>query len=100
MYVIMLLNWSMSFPFSEATKITLAPSDVEMTVGENTVLHCSASFDPSFDITFIWTVDSYIINFATDYEHYEQLMVRMKQLCPDHGSQCFMLEKKLMKAVT
>lgn len=73
-----LLNWSVYVHFSEATKITVAPSDVEVTVSENTVLQCSASYDPSFDITFIWSVDSYIINFATDYEHYTQLMVRMK----------------------
>lgn len=78
-HAITLLNLSMYVPFSEATKITLAPLDVEVTVGENTVLQCSASYDPSFDITFIWSVDSYIINFATDYEHYEQLVVRMKE---------------------
>lgn len=71
-------NLSMYTSFSEATKITVGPSDVIVTVGENTVLKCSASYDPSFDITFIWSVDSYIINFATDYEHYEQLMVRKK----------------------
>lgn len=72
--------------FSEATKITLAPGDVEVTVGEDTLLQCSASYDPSFDITFIWSVDSYIINFDTDFENYEQLMVRMEGILPimDH----------------
>ncbi|KAL0196112.1 hypothetical protein M9458_009684, partial [Cirrhinus mrigala] len=57
-----------------ATKITVAPSDTEMIVGDTTVLRCAASYDPSLDITFIWTVDSYIINFYTDFEHYELLM--------------------------
>lgn len=70
----------MLVPFLEATKITVAPSDAEVAVRENTILQCSASYDPSFDITFIWSVDSYIINFETDYEHYEQLMVRMKEI--------------------
>uniref|UniRef100_A0A8C1ZUV9 Contactin 1b n=1 Tax=Cyprinus carpio TaxID=7962 RepID=A0A8C1ZUV9_CYPCA len=63
------------FIFSEATKITEAPSDTEAVVGDTTILQCSASFDPSLDITFIWTVDSYVINFYTDFEHYELLMV-------------------------
>lgn len=70
----------MYFPFSEATKITVGPLDVEVVVGDNTILQCSASYDPTFDITFIWSMDTYIINFATDYEHYEQLMVRMKEI--------------------
>jgi len=61
--------------FSEATKITEGPSDTEALVGDSRVLQCSASYDPSLDITFIWTVDSYVINFYTDFEHYEQLMV-------------------------
>lgn len=65
--------------FSEATKNTLAPLDVEVTVGESILLQCSASYDPSFDVTFLWSVNSYVINFATDFEHYEQLMVRIKE---------------------
>lgn len=87
-YVKTLLNWPMYVHFSEATKITVAPSDVEVTVGENTILQCSASYDLSFDITFIWSVDSYIINFATDYEHYAQLMVRTKAFVMDQNTSC------------
>uniref|UniRef100_A0AAR2K098 Contactin 1b n=1 Tax=Pygocentrus nattereri TaxID=42514 RepID=A0AAR2K098_PYGNA len=67
-------NSTGTLSITEATKITVPPSDVEVTVGETTVLQCSASYDPSLDITFIWTVDSYIINFATDFDHYEQMM--------------------------
>lgn len=48
---------------------------MELMVGKNTVLKCSASYDRSLDIIFIWSVDSYVINFATDFEHYEQLLV-------------------------
>uniref|UniRef100_A0AAR2INW6 Contactin 1b n=1 Tax=Pygocentrus nattereri TaxID=42514 RepID=A0AAR2INW6_PYGNA len=64
-------NSTGTLSITEATKITVPPSDVEVTVGETTVLQCSASYDPSLDITFIWTVDSYIINFATDFDHYD-----------------------------
>ncbi|KAL7867498.1 hypothetical protein SRHO_G00088820 [Serrasalmus rhombeus] len=69
-------NSTGTLTITEATKITVPPSDVEVTVGDTTVLQCSASYDPSLDITFIWTVDSYIINFATDFDHYEQMMGR------------------------
>lgn len=60
---------------SEATKITVAPSDSEAVVGDSIVLQCSASYDPSLDITFIWTIDSYVINFYTEWDHYELLRV-------------------------
>uniref|UniRef100_A0AAR2KTB4 Contactin 1b n=1 Tax=Pygocentrus nattereri TaxID=42514 RepID=A0AAR2KTB4_PYGNA len=70
-------NSTGTLSITEATKITVPPSDVEVTVGETTVLQCSASYDPSLDITFIWTVDSYIINFATDFDHYEQMMFKL-----------------------
>ncbi|KAI2665439.1 Contactin-1 [Labeo rohita] len=53
---------------------TLTITDTETVVGDTTVLRCSASYDSSLDITFIWTVDSYVINFYTDFEHYELLM--------------------------
>ncbi|KAK3544907.1 hypothetical protein QTP86_029244, partial [Hemibagrus guttatus] len=80
-------NSSGTLFIKEATKITVGPLDVEVTVGENTILQCSASYDPSFDITFIWSMNSYIINFATDYEHYEQLM--------DHESSGHLLIKNI-----
>uniref|UniRef100_A0A8C1ZAM1 Contactin 1b n=1 Tax=Cyprinus carpio TaxID=7962 RepID=A0A8C1ZAM1_CYPCA len=68
-------NSTGTLTITEATKITVAPSDTEAVVGDTMILQCSASFDPSLDITFIWTVDSYVINFYTDFEHYELLMV-------------------------
>uniref|UniRef100_A0A671QIW4 Contactin 1b n=1 Tax=Sinocyclocheilus anshuiensis TaxID=1608454 RepID=A0A671QIW4_9TELE len=67
-------NSTGTLTITEATKITVAPSDTEAVVGDTTILQCSASFDPSLDITFIWTVDSYVIHFYTDFEHYELLM--------------------------
>uniref|UniRef100_A0A8B9L4K7 Contactin 1b n=1 Tax=Astyanax mexicanus TaxID=7994 RepID=A0A8B9L4K7_ASTMX len=67
-------NSTGTLSITEATKITEAPSDVEVTVGESTVLQCSASYDPSLDITFIWIVNSYIINFDIDFEHYELML--------------------------
>uniref|UniRef100_A0A672SLC8 Contactin-1-like n=1 Tax=Sinocyclocheilus grahami TaxID=75366 RepID=A0A672SLC8_SINGR len=67
-------NSTGTLTITEATKITVAPSDTGAVVGDTTILQCSASFDPSLDITFIWTVDSYVIHFYTDFEHYELLM--------------------------
>uniref|UniRef100_A0A672K088 Contactin-1-like n=1 Tax=Sinocyclocheilus grahami TaxID=75366 RepID=A0A672K088_SINGR len=66
-------NSTGTLTITEATKIIVAPSDTEAVVGDTTILQCSASYDPSLDITFIWTVDSYVINFYTDFEHYELL---------------------------
>lgn len=64
---------------SEATKITVAPSVSEAVVGDSIVLQCSASYDPSLDITFIWTVDSHTINFFTEWDHYELLRVTREE---------------------
>ncbi|XP_036375794.1 contactin-1a-like [Megalops cyprinoides] len=61
---------------TEATKITLAPSNADVTVGETASMQCAASHDPNLDITFIWSVDTYIIDFDRETEHYERVMTR------------------------
>ncbi|XP_069084956.1 contactin-1 [Pleurodeles waltl] len=55
-----------------ATKITLAPSNVDVTVGENATMQCHASHDPSLDLTFIWSQNGYIIDFDRDSQHYDR----------------------------
>ncbi|KAJ8374120.1 hypothetical protein SKAU_G00047000 [Synaphobranchus kaupii] len=67
-------NSSGVLTITEATKITVAPSDTEVTVGETTQMPCAASHDPSLDITFIWSVDSHIIDFDREEENYERVM--------------------------
>lgn len=46
-----------------------------MKVGEEVVLRCAASFDPMLDITFIWAIDFRVIDFDSEWQHYERLWV-------------------------
>ncbi|MBN3322375.1 CNTN1 protein, partial [Atractosteus spatula] len=61
---------------TEATKITLAPSNADVTVGENAMMQCLASRDPSLDLTFIWSVDAHVIDFDKEAEHYERNVMK------------------------
>uniref|UniRef100_A0A674DWT0 Contactin 1b n=1 Tax=Salmo trutta TaxID=8032 RepID=A0A674DWT0_SALTR len=61
---------------TEATQITVAPEDTQVMVGEEVHLQCQASFDPSLDITFIWSLDFRVINFYLEWKHYERIMDR------------------------
>uniref|UniRef100_A0A7M4ERE2 Contactin 1 n=1 Tax=Crocodylus porosus TaxID=8502 RepID=A0A7M4ERE2_CROPO len=65
-------NNSGTLEITEATKITLAPINVDVTVGENATMQCIASHDPSLDLTFIWSLNGYVIDFEREYEHYER----------------------------
>uniref|UniRef100_A0A7M4ETE6 Contactin-1 n=1 Tax=Crocodylus porosus TaxID=8502 RepID=A0A7M4ETE6_CROPO len=70
-------NNSGTLEITEATKITLAPINVDVTVGENATMQCIASHDPSLDLTFIWSLNGYVIDFEREYEHYERsVMIR------------------------
>ncbi|XP_056243043.1 contactin-1a-like [Seriola aureovittata] len=57
---------------TESTKITLAPSNADVKVGENAWMQCAASHDPSLDITFIWSLDGRVIDLHKDGQHYER----------------------------
>lgn len=59
----------------EATGITVAPEDSEVKVGDEVVLKCAASYDPMLDITFVWAIDFRIIDFDSEWQHYERLWV-------------------------
>ncbi|XP_059191036.1 contactin-1a-like [Centropristis striata] len=59
---------------TESTKITLAPSNADVKVGENTRMQCVASHDPSLDITFIWSVDGRVIDLHKDSLHFERTL--------------------------
>ncbi|CDQ58179.1 unnamed protein product [Oncorhynchus mykiss] len=59
-----------------ATKITLAPSNADVTVGESTHMQCAASHDSTLDITFVWTLDAHSIDFDREGSHYERNLVR------------------------
>lgn len=58
----------------EATSITAAPEDSEVQVGDEIILSCAASYDPMLDITFIWAIDFRVIDFDTEWQHYERVV--------------------------
>ncbi|KAK6317847.1 hypothetical protein J4Q44_G00111380 [Coregonus suidteri] len=57
---------------TEATKITLAPSNADVTAGESARMQCAASHDSTLDITFVWTLDGRAIDFDREGSHYER----------------------------
>lgn len=67
-------NFSRFFSL-EATIITEPPEDTEVMVGDEVVLRCAASYDPMLDISFIWSIDFRVIDFDSEWEHYERIMV-------------------------
>lgn len=47
---------------TDATKITLAPSNADINQGENVSLQCHASHDPTMDLTFTWTLNGVLLD--------------------------------------
>lgn len=62
------------FASVDATKITLAPTNADVTVGEAVQMQCAASHDSTLDITFIWSLDGRAIDFDREREHYERVV--------------------------
>ncbi|EQB78148.1 contactin-2 precursor [Camelus ferus] len=60
----------------DATKITLAPSSADINLGDNLTLQCHASHDPTMDLTFIWTLDGFPIDFDKPGGHYRRANVK------------------------
>ncbi|XP_061488168.1 contactin-2 isoform X2 [Rhineura floridana] len=56
----------------DATKITLAPSNADINVGENITLKCHSSHDPTMDLTFTWSLDDFLIDFVKSEGHYKR----------------------------
>ncbi|XP_037110368.1 contactin-1a [Syngnathus acus] len=82
-------NSTGSLTVTDSTKITLAPSNADVKVGENAWMQCAASHDSSLDITFIWSLDGRVIDLDKDGQHYErtpngssdgELMIKKAQL--------------------
>uniref|UniRef100_A0AAQ5YCE9 Contactin 1 n=1 Tax=Amphiprion ocellaris TaxID=80972 RepID=A0AAQ5YCE9_AMPOC len=65
-------NSTGSLLVTDSTKITLPPSNADVKVGENAWMECAASHDPSLDITFIWSLDSRVIDLHKESQHYER----------------------------
>uniref|UniRef100_A0AAR2JBK2 Contactin 1 n=1 Tax=Pygocentrus nattereri TaxID=42514 RepID=A0AAR2JBK2_PYGNA len=67
-------NSTGSLLVTDATKITLAPSNADVSVGENTKMQCVASHDSSLDLTFIWTLNDHVLDFDKEEEYYQYVM--------------------------
>uniref|UniRef100_A0A8C4KAN7 Contactin-2 n=1 Tax=Dromaius novaehollandiae TaxID=8790 RepID=A0A8C4KAN7_DRONO len=73
---------------TEPTRITLAPSNMDVTVGESVVLPCQVQHDPILDISFTWYFNGTLTDFKRDASHFEKvggsasgdLMIRNIQL--------------------
>ncbi|XP_041088519.1 contactin-5-like [Polyodon spathula] len=57
----------------EPTRMQLAPSRMEVTVGESVVLNCKAFHDPSLDVSFLWLQNREPINFHKEGGHFENI---------------------------
>lgn len=73
--LILAINLSASFFYQESTKITLAPSNADIHAGDDTWMECAASYDPSVDITFIWSLNGRVIDLHKENTHYESILV-------------------------
>ncbi|XP_075998447.1 contactin-1a [Genypterus blacodes] len=65
-------NSTGSLSVTDATKITLAPSNADVVVGNSTWMQCAASHDSSLDITFIWTLDGRVVDLHKESQHYQR----------------------------
>ncbi|XP_055662213.1 contactin-3 isoform X2 [Falco peregrinus] len=73
---------------TEPTRITLAPSNMDVMVGESVVLPCQVQHDPILDISFTWYFNGTLTDFKKDASHFEKvggsasgdLMIRNIQL--------------------
>uniref|UniRef100_UPI00398F6463 contactin 1b n=1 Tax=Pristiophorus japonicus TaxID=55135 RepID=UPI00398F6463 len=57
---------------TEPTKITLEPSNIDVTMGENGTMECHASHDATLDLTFIWSTNGYPIDFDKENDYMER----------------------------
>uniref|UniRef100_A0A8D1QSS8 Contactin-3 n=1 Tax=Sus scrofa TaxID=9823 RepID=A0A8D1QSS8_PIG len=70
------------------TRIILAPSNMDVSVGESIILPCQVQHDPLLDITFTWYFNGALTDFKKDGSHFEKvggsssgdLMIRNIQL--------------------
>ncbi|XP_037377819.1 contactin-3 [Talpa occidentalis] len=57
---------------TEPTRMALAPSSVDVSVGESVVLPCQVRHDPLLDVDFAWYVDGALVDFK-DGTHFEKV---------------------------
>ncbi|XP_037656379.1 contactin-3 [Choloepus didactylus] len=81
-------NGTTSLVVTEPTRITLAPSNMDVAVGESIILPCQVQHDPLLDIMFTWYFNGVLTDFKKEGSHFEKvggsssgdLMIRNIQL--------------------
>lgn len=58
---------------TDATKITLAPSNADINQGDNVTLQCHASHDPTMDLTFTWSLNGVLLDLEQPNGHYHRI---------------------------
>ncbi|KAL4677674.1 hypothetical protein H8959_020348, partial [Pygathrix nigripes] len=58
---------------TEPTRITLAPSNMDVSVGESVILPCQVQHDPLLDIIFTWYFNGALADFKKDGSHFEKV---------------------------
>ncbi|KAB0378220.1 hypothetical protein FD755_009798, partial [Muntiacus reevesi] len=57
----------------EPTRITLAPPNMDVSVGESVILPCQVTHDPLLDIMFTWYFNGVLTDFKKDGSHFEKV---------------------------
>ncbi|KAJ7329753.1 hypothetical protein JRQ81_015927 [Phrynocephalus forsythii] len=65
-------NSSSALVTTAPTRIDLAPTNVDVIVGQNATMQCHATHDPFLDLTFIWLLNGYPIDVDKESEYYER----------------------------
>ncbi|EDL91459.1 rCG56294, isoform CRA_b [Rattus norvegicus] len=81
-------NGTTQLVVTEPTRIILAPSNMDVAVGESIILPCQVQHDPLLDIMFAWYFNGTLTDFKKDGSHFEKvggsssgdLMIRNIQL--------------------
>lgn len=58
---------------TEPTRIILAPSNMDVAVGESVILPCQVQHDPLLDIMFAWYFNGALTDFKKDGSHFEKV---------------------------
>lgn len=91
---------------SDATKITLAPSNADINQGENVSLQCHASHDPTMDLSFSWNLNGVVLDLEDSAGPYHRIegvsmcvyvFIRVHAYCP---SSCLMLCRSYWQSIT
>lgn len=70
--ICLLITCYYNFPV-EPTRIILAPSNMDVAVGESIILPCQVQHDPLLDIMFAWYFNGTLTDFKKDGSHFEKV---------------------------